>query len=161
MFLVAQQLYIPLRLYIYFFFFLSYFFSCPSMVRSMQACGSCGGQWGAEGSQEGRGAPKPNQNWKSIPNQTKPKLSPIICAWQNQINIEQLNQIKQEWPPKPNQNWQSLPNQTKPFSTKPNQKNFTKANLTNSNQNHTNKTKINQTKPDQNQPNQTGFNQVS
>ena len=81
---------------------------------------------------------KPNQNWTAKPNQTK---------WL--------------WPPKPNQNWQSLPNQTKLFSTKPNQKNFTKANLTNSNQNHTNKTKINQTKPDQNQPNQTGFNQVS
>ena len=97
-FLVAQHLYIPIS------FFLLFFFFCPSMVCGMQACGSCGGQWGAEGSQEGRGAPKPNQNWKSIPNQTKPKLSPIICAWQNQINIEQLNQIKLD----------------NPFQTKPN-----------------------------------------
>ena len=56
-FLVAQQLYI------------SFSFSCPSMVCGMQDCGSCAGQWGAEGSWEG--APKPNQNLKSIPNQTK------------------------------------------------------------------------------------------
>ena len=65
-------------------------------------------------------------------------------------------------------NWKSIPNQTKQFSTKPNQKKFTKANLTNwnrkknkSNQNHTNQTRIHQIKLDQNQPNQTGFNQVS
>ena len=37
-------------------------FFCPSMVCGMQDCGSCGGQWGTKRCQEGREAPKPNQN---------------------------------------------------------------------------------------------------
>ena len=63
-FLVAQQLYIPLR-----FFF---FFSCPSMVCGRQDCGSCGGQWGAEGSREGWGAPGSPQTKSKLKIQTKP-----------------------------------------------------------------------------------------
>ena len=57
-----------------FFFF---FFSCPSMVCGRQDCGSCVGLCGAKRHREGRGAPKPNQNWKSIPNQTKPKETKV------------------------------------------------------------------------------------
>ena len=74
-FLVAQQLYIPLRLFSFFFSFFFFLF-CPSMVCGRQDCGSCGGQWGLKGAGragEPRGAPKPNQNWKSKPNQTKLK----------------------------------------------------------------------------------------
>ena len=52
----------------FFFLLFFFFFSCPSFVCGMQDCGSCWGQWGAKGCQEGRGAPKPNQNRKSIPN---------------------------------------------------------------------------------------------
>ena len=59
-FLVAQQLYIPLRLYIYIFFFFFFLVRPWSVVCMLVE--AVGGQWGAEGSQEGRGAPKPNQN---------------------------------------------------------------------------------------------------
>ena len=129
-----------------FIFFFVFFFSCPSMVRSMQACGSCGGQWGAEGSQEGRGAPKPNQNWKSIPNQTKPKLSPIICAWQP----------NQHWTAKPNQT--GMAPQTKSELTIPSKPNQTIFNQTQSKEFY--QSKLNQFKPkpykqNKNQPNQT------
>ena len=135
------------------------------MVCGMQDCGSCGGQWGAEGSREGQGAPKPNQNLKSIPNQAKPnqiklnwtKTQPhnLYLKKRNKNWTANPNQTKWLIAPKPNQNWKSIPNQTKP-----NQKNFTKPNLTKPNQS---KTKQKSTKPNQAKTNQTklDFNQVS
>ena len=145
-FLVAQQLYIPLRLYIFF----SSFFSCPSMVHSMQAFGSCGGQWGAEGSQEGRGAPKPNQNWKSIPNQTKTQ-SYNLC-----LTTKSTLQPNQHWTAKPNQT--GMAPQTKSELTIPSKPNQTVFNQTQSKEFY--QSKLNQFKPkpykqNKNQPNQT------
>merc|ERR1739838_464319 len=60
-FLVAQQLYIPLRLYFSFLFFL---FFCPSMVLSIKDSGQI--------SQNKVNKTKPKQTWTTKPNKTQP-----------------------------------------------------------------------------------------
>ena len=64
-FLVAQQLYIPLR-----FFFFFFFLFCPSMVCGMQVCRVCWGLWSA---QRGQGSPQTKSKLKiqTKPNHTK------------------------------------------------------------------------------------------
>ena len=71
------------------------FVFCPSIVCGMQDCGSCRGQWGTKGSREGRGAPKPIQNLKSRPIQTKPFSTQSKEVYQSKLNQTISNQNQQ------------------------------------------------------------------
>ena len=144
-FLVAQQLYIQLRLFSFFFFFFSFFLSVHGLWYA--------GLWKLWGAVGGRGEP----GGPGSP-QTKSKLK--IHTKPNQTKTQSYNLCLT----KPNQHWTAKPNQTgmapqtKSKLTIPSKPNQTVFNQTQSKEFY--QSKLNQFKPkpykqNKNQPNQT------